>query len=131
MSFFDSLSGGQKVSVVGIASLALIGVGAVGQQSLATRGRQPEPQVAEARQATVNPLLGTKPQPRPAQGQVVAINSASQAELETLPGIGPVKARAIMDYRSAHGGFKSVEELVEVKGIGPKTMDKLRPRVKL
>ncbi|MCC6403413.1 MAG: helix-hairpin-helix domain-containing protein [Fimbriimonadaceae bacterium] len=130
MSFFDSLSGLQKASVVGIASLALVGVGAVGQQHLATKGA-PVRTKGTTQASGVAPLLGTNPAPRPSQAQVVAINSASAAELETLPRIGPALAQRILDYRSTHGPFRSVEELVEVKGIGPKTMDKLRPRVKL
>jgi len=50
------------------------------------------------------------------------INVASQAELETLPGIGPVKAQAIVEYRHSHGLFRTVEELMNVPGIGPATL---------
>lgn len=57
----------------------------------------------------------------------VNINTASQAELEALNGIGPAKARAIIDYRQKHGPFKNVNELDAVPGIGAKTMDKLKP----
>ena len=59
----------------------------------------------------------------------VNINTASQAELESLNGIGPAKARAIIDYRQKHGPFKSVNELDAVPGIGAKTMDKLKPEL--
>lgn len=55
----------------------------------------------------------------------VNINSAGQAELETLPGIGPAKAAAILQYRADHGDFTSVEELDNVSGIGPATMASL------
>ena len=58
--------------------------------------------------------------------QSININLASAAELETLPGIGEVKAQAIVDYRVLNGPFTSVEELLEVKGIGPVTLDKVR-----
>ncbi|HEV8325820.1 MAG TPA: helix-hairpin-helix domain-containing protein, partial [Myxococcota bacterium] len=77
---------------------------------------------------------GSAPRPAAAPGSAgstVHLNAAAQSELESLPGIGPVKARAIMEYRDAHGGFKSVDELLKVKGIGPKTMETLRPRVSL
>ena len=60
----------------------------------------------------------------------VNINTASAKELETLPGIGAKKAQAIVEYREEHGGsFKSVDELKEVKGIGPKLLEKLRPEI--
>jgi competence protein ComEA len=53
------------------------------------------------------------------------INIASQTELEALSGIGPGKAKAIIEYRQKHGGFKSIEELEQVDGIGPATFKKL------
>ena len=59
----------------------------------------------------------------------VNINSASQAELENLRGIGPVKAKAIIDYRSQHGPFKSLDDLDKVKGIGKGTLDKIRNEI--
>ena len=56
----------------------------------------------------------------------VNINTASSSELEALPGIGPAKAKAIVDYRQQHGAFKSVEELKNVKGIGEGIFSKLK-----
>ena len=64
-------------------------------------------------------------------GVVVNINTAGVKELETLPGIGPVKAQAIVDYRGENGDFESVDELDEVKGIGEKTLEKIAPCVVL
>ena len=59
----------------------------------------------------------------------VDINTATQSELETLHGIGPAKARAIIDYRKKKGLFKTPGDLEKVKGIGPATMKRLRPEI--
>ena len=60
---------------------------------------------------------------------IVNINTATAAELDTLPGIGPVYAGRIIDYRTTNGGFKSPEEIMNVKGIGQKTYDKFKDRI--
>jgi len=57
------------------------------------------------------------------------INTASAEQLESLPGVGPVTARAIIEYRQQNGGFRSVDELIEVRGIGPKRLEQIRPYV--
>jgi len=62
---------------------------------------------------------------------VVNINKANSAQLQTLNGIGPSKAEEIMKYRRAHGGFKTVDELVNVKGIGPKTLQNMKTQVSI
>jgi competence protein ComEA len=59
----------------------------------------------------------------------VNVNTADAAALETLPGIGEVLAGAIIQYRTEHGPFRSVDELEDVSGIGPATLEKLRPLV--
>ena len=56
----------------------------------------------------------------------ININTATQAELEALRGIGPAKAKAIIEYRKKKGSFKSVDDLQNVSGIGPATVQKLR-----
>jgi len=61
----------------------------------------------------------------------VDVNRATASELEALPGIGTVRARAILEAREARGGFGSVDELVEVKGIGERQLEKLRPLVRV
>lgn len=62
---------------------------------------------------------------------VVDLNSASAEDLQQLPGIGEVKAQAIVAARKQRGGFSSVDELVEVKGVGPALVEKLRPHLKV
>jgi competence protein ComEA len=62
---------------------------------------------------------------------LVDLNSASEADLEALPGIGPALAQAIIDHRSQHGPFRSIDDLAEVRGIGPAKMEQLRPLVKV
>jgi competence protein ComEA len=56
----------------------------------------------------------------------VDINTASQAELETVKGIGPAKAKAIVEYREKNGAFKSVDDLANVKGLGKASVAKLK-----
>ncbi len=59
----------------------------------------------------------------------VDINTADGPLLETLPGIGPAKALAILELREERGSFSSVDELDDVRGIGPATLERLRPLV--
>lgn len=62
-------------------------------------------------------------------GRKVNVNTASSEELQTLPGVGPATAQAIIDFRTENGGFTSVEDLLDVKGIGPVTLEDLKDRV--
>ena len=62
------------------------------------------------------------------QGKI-SINTATEAELSQLDGIGSVKAKAIVDYRTKYGGFKSLDELMNVSGIGEKTFDKIKEKI--
>ena len=56
----------------------------------------------------------------------VNVNTATQAELQTLEGIGPVRAKAIIDYRTKNGPFKSIDDLLKVPGIGENTLSSIR-----
>ena len=59
--------------------------------------------------------------------RVVDLNLASRTDLETLPGIGPVLAQRIIDYRRAHGPYKNIADLTKVSGIGRKKLEKMKP----
>lgn len=63
--------------------------------------------------------------------KAVNINTADKKMLTQLPGIGPVTADSILKYRKANGKFKSAKDLMNVKGIGPKTLEKMMPFLKL
>lgn len=65
----------------------------------------------------------------PAAGALVDLNTATVAELELLPEVGPVTAQSIVTWRDEHGGFTAVEELLEVDGIGDKTLATIAPHV--
>lgn len=66
-----------------------------------------------------------------APGAIVHLNSATLEQLESLDGIGPALAQRIVDYRSAHGGFRSLAELDQVSGIGPARLAALHGHVAL
>lgn len=77
-----------------------------------------DPAPAPAPRAQVRELL---------QGQTLELNSASAADLELLPGVGPKLAERIVAERMRRGGFRSLDELRAVKGVGPHTLARLRP----
>lgn len=76
---------------------------------------------------------GVAPGPTPSatSDAIVNLNTADQAALESVPGLGPVKAGAIVAYRTEIGGFTSIDQLLEVTGIGPATLGSIRPFVSL
>jgi competence protein ComEA len=63
------------------------------------------------------------------QSGKININSATAAELDSLSGIGPTKAQAIIDYRNQNGPFQTVDDLLNVPGIGPKTLETIRDQI--
>ena len=60
---------------------------------------------------------------------VININTASEAELDTLPGIGPSRAKDIISYREEKGGFNSIEDIKNIKGIGEASYEKLKDKI--
>jgi competence protein ComEA len=81
--------------------------------------------VGGARDAPQSPTTPTKP------AGPLDLNTATTAELDALPGVGPVTAAAIVAWRSANGRFATVEQLGEIDGIGPARLEKLRPMVRV
>jgi competence protein ComEA len=74
---------------------------------------------------------GQSPEQSTTGGALISINTADGLALEQIPGIGPVKAAAIVDYRTQIGSFESIDQLLDVTGIGPATLENLRPYVTL
>lgn len=62
---------------------------------------------------------------------LISINTATESELKEIPGVGDVKALAIIEYRESNGGFKSLDEMKNIEGIGEKTFDKMKDKIKL
>jgi len=105
---------------VDLSGLNLARVLVDGEQILVGRTAQPGGLAAGASTAAPDP-----------SGALVNINTATSEQLETLPGVGPVTAQKILDWRGSHGAFSSVDELLEVDGIGEKTLADLAPHVTL
>ncbi len=84
-------------------------------------------QIAEAEvEAAAAPRRTGKPPPAPTN-----INTASEAQLQRLPRIGPALAARIVEYRRVNGPFRSIEQITEVKGIGERTLEQMRPWLRL
>jgi competence ComEA-like helix-hairpin-helix protein len=90
----------------------------------------PNPDASRSPDPNPNPnaIAIASPSPSPSHG-LLDLNTATLKQLNDLPGIGESKARAILDYRKDKGRISKVEELTEVKGIGDKMLEKLKPFV--
>lgn len=98
--------------------------------ALLTDGQQvvvPERGAAGAAAAPADPTVAAAA--GTAGGALVNLNTATMTELDTLPGVGPSTAQKILDYRTAQGGFKSIEDLNNVSGIGDVTFAELKDLV--
>ncbi|MEY4577185.1 MAG: hypothetical protein RL701_1888 [Pseudomonadota bacterium] len=94
----------------------VVGIVMCSSPASAEAGTMMRPAVPEASKSSVEPPPG-----------VVNLNSASADELERLPGVGPTRARAILELRARLKQFSRIEQLMRVKGIGRATFRKLRP----
>jgi competence protein ComEA len=111
-------AGGARAGV-DLTSLNLARVLVDGEQILV--GRPPVPGVAASAAA----------QPGAGGGALVNLNTATLEQLDGLPGVGPVTAQKILDWRTAHGAFTAIDELLEVDGIGEKTLADMAPHLTL
>jgi competence ComEA-like helix-hairpin-helix protein len=146
----DWTTGPAKWAAVGVLCIA-----SVGGMAWSIWGREPRRETASARgsgEASAAPvkaassgagrevLLKEAPPPAGASepaspttglgaSRLINLNAASAAELELLPGIGPALASRIIEHRTTRGPFKTVDELEGVKGIGPRTLARIRDLV--
>ena len=146
---------GAVVTPAGVAAAALSGAGATGagatgadspdawvlvgppEQAAVTLLRQVEIPAAPQALTQSPETKPVKAEPKPTKagsaaassGVKIDLNTATQAQLESLPLVGPSMAKRIIEYRAANGPFKSVADLDKVKGIGEKTLAKLMPLV--
>lgn len=146
------------VVVLGGATLVALGY-SVGRGTTVWRGEtptrltpNPTPAPASATPSPIDPIHGQPPSiprsepPATPRGEVASeraphappaiavkidINTAAQAELELLPGVGPALAARIVEERARGGRFTRVEDLGRVRGIGPKTIERLRAHVRV
>ena len=110
------LTRGERRALVFLCLAFLCGLLVLGARSLARR----QPGIAVSGEASAASVPGDA-------GAAVNINSASLGELVSLPGIGEEYARRIIELRERLGRFESVEDLLEVEGIGTKRLEKIRP----
>jgi competence protein ComEA len=108
--------GGADVNAINLAATV-----ADGQQVVVPRRGAAAPAIGDAGEGAA----GAATQPP------VSLNAATAAQLDTLDGVGPATAQKILDWRREHGGFRTIDDLGEVPGIGPKRMAALRAKVQL
>ena len=113
-----------------LAFLFLVGTAIKAYKAYVAPPEQPHFEYAES--DSVFAARSTTPAPPASLTQRrVNINTAAAAELDALPGVGPAMARQIVEYRTAHGPFKTLDDLRNIKGLGPKKVEKLQPMVTL
>ncbi|MBQ5436131.1 MAG: helix-hairpin-helix domain-containing protein, partial [Firmicutes bacterium] len=96
-----------------------------GEAPLSAEGSSSDPSA----HADEGPARSSGPIGTDSYAGLIDLNSADRSELETLKGIGPAKASAILEYRRMYGGFVCKEEIMEVKGIGQATYDKIKDKI--
>jgi competence protein ComEA len=109
-----------SIGVLGVitAALALAALAAQPRSAATPAGQGGRP---EARAPSPSALRALR------DGARIDVNRARAADLELLPGVGPMLARRIVEQRDARGPFVAAEDLLRVRGIGPRTLERLRP----
>jgi len=79
----------------------------------------------------IGPAMALGQKSGPASTDKININSATAEQLQNLPGVGPVTAKAIVEYRTKVGKFNRIEEIINVKGIGEKKFQRIKDRLVL
>src|SRR5262245_16803239 len=115
------MRGKRQWIVVVVLAVHLLGGGMVLAQSMSGTGAMPGKTKTTVEQGKAG--MGAMP----GKAGLININTADEAQLTTLKGIGPAKAKAITQYRQEHGPFKTVDDLKHVSGIGDKTLAALKP----
>jgi comEA protein len=140
-SHANSLTAVSRVAIpVKVASIHLPRVTIPVTEAPVVERVQPSPDMHAVRwNAPLSSRFTQDPAPQPditssapskaAKGSVLNINTATAADLEDLPGIGPATAARIVEYRQKNGGFKKVEDLMNIRGIGEKSFLKLKPLI--
>ena len=108
------LSGGELRVLLGAAGIVLLAL-------IALQVLRSVTQESEIKLENTRDVFGAPPR--------LDVNRASEYDLALLPGIGEKTARVIVDYRQSHGKFERLEDLSRVPGIGPKTVERLRPHL--
>lgn len=127
-----TVPGGSRVADAVDAAGGLSAPGALHRVNLARRVVDGEQiHVPRPGEPVRHPSGPATPAPTTAPAAPLDINVASATELESLPGVGPVLARRIVDHRDAHGPFTAVADLERVSGIGPATLAELADRVRV
>ncbi len=123
LNLAERLYDGQKITVPAAEGSAI-----------AASREEPSVSSKPAPASSSEPVPSHEPSPSASETpnlEKININTAGKEQLMELPGIGEVKAEAIIAYRESSGGFRAVEELLNVKGIGEKTLEKLRPLISI
>ena len=109
-----------KLSFGSVGLIALILTGGLVWYNIQNAPREVPPSISFSEPAVINPYPEL-------EGVHIKINRATVEELQQLPGIGETKAQAIYDYVQACGGIKSFRQLLDVEGIGEKTLRNIQP----